>query len=191
MLRNSLKIILMVVLPLLVLCGCGEQKTPDIGEIRAISELATVECYYNNVGKLGDEGNFLQRDRKMWIEYEGMATIGIDMSLVSMKISGNEIIITLPEAKLLEIKPVVETLNENSYKISEDGFIIKNKITAEEQEQIIQQGQEKMEKAVKDNKMLFIKAEENAKRLIENYITELGKATGDDYQIKWKSLNEG
>ena len=172
------------------LCACGRNKTQTLEQedIRAICELATVKCYYNNVAKYEKEAdNIFQKDREMWIEYEGEATIGIDMSKVIMKIKGNTVQITLPDAEILSIKPVTETLTEDSYVISSDGWLIKNKITAEEQQEAINKGQEKMEQAVTENQDLFQRAEGEAKELIKNYITQIGKLTGIEYQIDWEN----
>ena len=167
------------------LCACGKAKVAPLREedIRAICELATLECYYNNVAKIDKEaGFFLQKDRKMWIEYEGRAVIGIDMADVGIEIKGKQVNITLPEAEILNLDYV---LTPDSYIISEDGWLFKNEITTEEQDMAVTGAQEEMRKAVQENKSLFLQAEARAKELIENYILKLGEATGMKYTIQW------
>ena len=44
-----------------------------------------------------------------------------------------------------------------------------------------------MENAVIENQALFRQAEERAKKLIENYINNLGEAVGKGYTIEWKT----
>jgi copper chaperone CopZ len=44
----------------------------------------------------------------------------------------------------------------------------------------------KMENAIKNNTALFIKAENKAKELIQNYITKLSEIIDKDYTINWK-----
>lgn len=166
---------------------------PELMEIRSICELATVECYYNNVAKsVKTSGSGIahwgEKDRTFWIEYSGIAEIGIDMSEVAMKVKGDQITITLPEAKLLRFKADEKTLNEDSYVASEDAFFNKNKITAKDQQSAIKDAQDKMEAKVRENKAVLLSARERAKKLIENYIMKLGEAADTEYQITWKYL---
>ena len=71
------------------LLGCAQEKQEILSEeeIRGICDLATLECYYNNVAKLDKKAdNIFQKDRKMWIEYEGKATIGINMADIEIQV---------------------------------------------------------------------------------------------------------
>lgn len=122
----------------------------------------------------------------MWIEYEGVARIGIDMSELTISISGNSITMTMPKAEILSIKPNEETLNEKSYVTSDDGWLIKNPITAEDQQKAITEGQKEMETALLNNTGLFERAEKRAKELIESFITQMSKTIGQEYTIVWK-----
>lgn len=187
------KLKLLVVISLIfcfILSGCKENncaivKEPDITQIRSICNLATLECYYHNVAKSQKAADSIfEKDREFWIEYTGIAKIGIDMSDVNMVIKGNNITITLPNAELLDID--IYEINEKSYIKSADGWIKKNKITAEDQTEAINLAQTKMANSVKSNKMLLLNAQDRAKELIENYIKKLGEASNIEYQIKWK-----
>lgn len=184
------KIIVMIVLVLcvssLLACSPKNDETLRVEDIRAVCELATLKCYYNNVAQIEKKAdNIFQKDRKMWIEYEGEAVIGVDMAKVEIQISGNAVKITMPNAEILSIKPITKSLTEDSYICSADGWLVKNKITTEDQEKAINKGQEEMKNAVLGNQGLFLKAEERAKELIKNYITKLGEAIGKDYTIEW------
>lgn len=170
---------------LLSLCSCSKKEAAPLREedIRAICELATLECYYNNVAKIEKEAdNIFQKDRTMWIEYEGKATIGIKMSDVVIKVSGTTVNITMPDAEILSTD---YTFKEDSYVASSDGWLWPNKISTEDQQAGVIQGQEAMKEAILNNKALFLKAEDRAKELIENYITKLGEAAGQEYTINW------
>lgn len=174
---------------MICLSACGKNNNTELNveDIHAICELATIKCYYNNVAQIDKKkDNIFQRDRKMWIEYEGEAVIGIDMSKLEIKVGSDEVNITMPKAEILSIGPIRETLNEKSYFVSADGFLVKNKITTEEQEKAITKGQTEMENSIKENSSLFTKAEDKAKELIENYITNLSDVMGKEYQINWK-----
>jgi len=185
-----IKIVSLIITVSIVLAGCNSKQVnvnePDVAQIRAICNLATLECYYHNVAKSDKTADsWFQTDRKFWIEYTGIAKIGIDMSKVSMEIDGNNITVTIPEAELLDIDICEESLNEDSYIQSADGFIIKNKITADDQTAAIKDAQSKMAESVKSNNTLMINAQERAKDLIENYINRMGELSGIEYKINW------
>lgn len=187
-------IALILVFCILCLCSCSTQlKEPDEEQIKAICELTTLKCYYNNVAKSTKEkgtgwSHLLEKDRKFWIEYEGFAEIGIDMNEVSMSIVENNITITMPSAELLNLGIATETLNEDSYITSKDSWWNKNKITSEEQQAAIGNAQKKMRETVLQNKALFNRAENEAKVLIENYIKNLGEMSGMEYNIIWNKV---
>lgn len=181
--------ILLVLVTILCLSSCGKKSDAElkVEDIHAICELATIKCYYNNVAQIDKKkDNIFQKDRKMWIEYEGEAVLGIDMSKLEIKINDDSVDITMPKAEILSIQPKKETLNEKSYVASADGFLFKNKITTEDQEKAITKGQTEMENAINSNPALFTKAENKAKELIENYITKLSEIIDKDYTINWK-----
>lgn len=172
----------------LSLCSCNiKQRELREEDVRAICELATYECYYNNVAELKKEPkNIFQKERTLWLEYEGVATIGVDLSQISVKVNKDKVTITLPPATLLNTSPVKESLSEKSYRYSQDGFMIKNKVSAEDQTAAIVLGENEMKKAVLENKGLFVKAEKRAKDLIEGFIK---KMYGEKYKIEWITAN--
>ncbi len=167
----------------------GKVMKPELTQIRSICNLATMECYYHNVAKsikTPGEGiaHWGERERKFWIEYTGVAKIGIDMSKVTMEIDGVNIMISIPNAELMGINVEESTLNEESYIASVDG-LNRNKITAEDQTIAIDNAQKEMEKSVKNNSALLLNAQNRAKDLIENYINQIGEISGIDYRINW------
>lgn len=185
---------------LCVLLSCGTfgcapknrnsvKKEPDITQIRSICNLATLECYYHNVAKsTKTAGSGISHvgevDRKFWIEYTGIAKIGIDMSKVDMQIEGDTVTVFLPNAKLLSIDIEEDDLNEGSYIASADS-INSNKITAEDQTKAINNAQSTMAESVRNNPQLLLNAQSRAQDLIENYINQLGELSNTEYNIKW------
>ena len=197
---KRLSLLIAVVFFIGMLCGCSSSpkpaaEEPDIMQIRSICNLATLECYYHNVAKsIKKAGSGIshwgEKDRKFWIEYTGSAKIGIDMSKVSMKIEGENITISMPNAKLLSID--IEELTQDSYIISDDGWN-ENKITAEDQTAAINDAQAAMKKSVESNSALLLNAQNRAKNLIENYINKMGELSRVSYTIQWEyedSLSE-
>lgn len=174
------------------LVGCSRKKVPEpeLTQVRSICNLATVKCYYHNVALSEKKATHLfEKDRKFWIEYTGIANVGIDMSKVEMKVSGEKVKVTIPSAKLLNISIDDEKLNESSF-ISSDNGLNKNEITADDQTKAIDDAQEEMKKEVRANTSVMVSAQERAKTLIENYIKQLGEASGINYQIEWKYVED-
>ncbi len=142
-----------------IISGCSQKNSqaanaPDITQIRSICNLATLECYYHNVAKSektagSGVSHIGEKDRKFWIEYTGIAKIGIDMSNVDIKIEGEKITIFMPNAKLLRIDIYANDLSESTYVTSDDAWFNKNKITAEDQTSAINNAQAEMAESVK------------------------------------------
>lgn len=160
---------------------------PDISQIKELCELATLECYYHNVAKsVKEKGSGLlhigEKERVFWIEYSGSVKFGIDMSKVEMEVSGTQITITIPRARLLSMSDY--SFTEDNYISSDDG-INKNPITAENQTDAVAKANEQIRQSFAENETLLIRAQERAKILIENYIEQLGSLSGIEYQISW------
>ena len=82
----ALKTSLLAAVLAVMLAACSVQSTqaavPDLGQVRSICSLATLECYYHNVAKStktagGGITGIFERDRTFWIEYDGIRTLGI------------------------------------------------------------------------------------------------------------------
>ncbi|MCM1498324.1 MAG: DUF4230 domain-containing protein [Clostridium sp.] len=160
---------------------------PDISQIRSICNLATLECYYHNVAKsVKEKGEGLshigEKERVFWIEYSGVAKFGVDISKVNMETDGERVVITIPKAQLLGLSKY--SFTEDSYISSDDG-INKNPITAENQTEAIAAAEEDIKQLFANDDALLMRAQDNAKKLIENYIKQLGQISEVDYQIEW------
>lgn len=179
------------------LCLCGCSMMPFMGnsirvrEMKEISELASVECYFHNVAKSDKDLNptwyefWKKKNMHFWIEYDGVVTIGIDSSKLKVDIQDNEVTITLPEAKVLGAKVYPETLTEESFYYDPDT----KKPDASEQGEAFRRAQEEMIASAEANHALMDNARENAKELLENYIKSVGDATGIEYTVNWVYLD--
>ncbi|MCR4716138.1 MAG: DUF4230 domain-containing protein [Lachnospiraceae bacterium] len=182
---------------MLLATGCGKKEIdPTISQsgIKAVGNLATMECYYNNVAVLEKESgkgfwHLGEKDRKAWAEYTGLVKIGIDMTKVDIKQNGTDITITIPAAEVLSISTVNNTLTEDSFIISDDSIFNKNPITYEDQSGMITKAQETMEEKAKSDEGILTKAQERAKLLIANYVNGIGEKKGVNYNITWKEAN--
>ncbi len=160
---------------------------PDISQIRSICELATIECYYHNVAKsVKEKGSGLlhigEVERTFWIEYSGVAKLGIDMSKVTMEIEKEHIIITIPQAELLGLSDY--SFTEDSYISSDDG-LNKNPITAQNQTEAVAAANEHIRGLFENDDSMLLRAQDRARKLIENYIKQIGEITDASYQVEW------
>ncbi len=174
------------------LCSCKEQNSEiKIEQIRMLCELSTVKAYYNNVAKSKKEDgkkwyNVLEKEREFWIEYDGVADIGVDVKKVKIEINDETVYITMPKAELLNIRIVKETFDKSSYVTNKDSWWDKNKITTEDQQGAINKAQDEMKKTVKKDVVLFERAERIAKETIKNYIEKIGEISGTKFNVVWK-----
>lgn len=163
---------------------------PGTTQMKAICELAVMDCYYHNVAKFKEENaeGFLwwQKDKHFWIEYSGVVTVGIDASLVSIDVNEEEISVTIPKAKVL-------TCIVDSASLSKDSFIVEKnsaQITAEDEVAAFAAAQDKLKESASNDTALLASAEQRAQSLLEDYITNIGNAVGKEYTIQWNYLKD-
>ena len=190
--------ILLMLASLLSLCACGDASAPpateepQITQMRTICELATMDCYYHNVAKYyekdADKGilGFGKKDKKFWVEYSGEVTIGLDATLVALQVSGDQVTITIPPAKVLGAKVYSDSLTTDSYIIDKDSA----DITAEDQTRVFENAQADMLTQASNDHLLLFNAQQRAQMLLEDYVTNIGNAIGVTYQINWIYLDE-
>lgn len=190
---------LLILLILFAMVGCSSKKneieepqpvdkTVEVRAMREIAELATVECYFHNVAKSDRELNpewyefWEKKNMRFWVEYEGIVTIGIDVSKLKVEVSENNVVtITMPEAVVLDATVNQESLNNDSFYFDPNA----KKPSPEEQSEAYRQAQNNMKETAENNRALMLSAQDNAKELLENYVKSVGEAIGVDYTIEW------
>lgn len=189
---KKILISIMLLLMTLSMAACGEDKEentanmePEVTQMQSICELSVMECYYHNVAKYFEEDAtgkwFWAKDKKFWIEYSGIVTIGVDASLVSMEVDGTTVTITIPEAEVLQCE-----VDESS--LTPDSFIVDSKsadITAEDQTYAFEQAQSDLWNTAANDTTLLKQAQDRTKQLLEDYVKNIGDAFGIKYTIKW------
>lgn len=165
-------------------------KEPDLSQIRSICKLATLECYYHNVAKATkDAGSGLshwgESKRKFWVEYTGIVKIGVDMSRGSMNVDGTNITIYIPEAEILSIKPDSASMNDT---ITESDSWNSNPIEADDVTKAVADAEQSIRESIEDDSSLLVGAQDRAKKLIENYIHQLGEMSGVEFEILWQTI---
>ena len=163
---------------------------PQTSQMKAICELAVMDCYYHNVAKyeLKDAEGFLwwTKDKNFWIEYSGVVTIGIDVSRVTVEIDGTKVTISIPAAEVLSCTVDSNSLTEDSYIVAKDSAAIE----AEDEIAAFSVAQADLEATASQDTALLASAQQQAQQLLEDYITNIGKATGKSYSIEWIYLDE-
>ena len=189
---------LLLAFSMMLLCAaCGKTEEPaqisiepQEAQMKAICELAVMDCYYHNVAKYKEEDAagfwFLKKDKHFWIEYSGIVRFGIDVSALKIESDGDEITITLPEAKVLSCKVDSSSLTEDSYIVDKKSA----DITAEDEQAAFAEAQKKLEEAAANDKALLTKAQQRAQTLLEDYVNNIGDVVDKEYKIKWIYIDE-
>ena len=163
---------------------------PDTSQMKAICELAVMDCYYHNVAKyeLKDAEGFLwwTKDKNFWIEYSGVVTLGVDVSRVTVEVDGTKVTISIPAAEVLSCTVDSSSLTEDSYIVAKDSAAIE----AEDEIEAFSVAQADLEVTASQDTALLASAQQQAQQLLEDYITNIGKATGKSYSIEWIYLDE-
>lgn len=163
------------------------KKDLEIQEMRAITELATVQCYFHNVAKSDEPTNkawyeFWEKSNiRFWVEYDGVVTIGIDASKLEMQVENTTVRITVPEAIVLDAIVNPKSLTKESYYYDPNT----KKPDENDEQKAFEEAQLNMIDAAKSNAALLLNAQENAKELLENYVNTIGEALGIEYTIEW------
>lgn len=184
---------------MLAFCGCGakeeELQEPEaeisISEMRAVCELATLKCYYHNTAKLDSEKKvlFWNTSKKLWIEYAGVAKLGVDVGKVDMQVDGEVVKITMPDAQVISCEVDETSLSEDNF-YSETTGLGSGKVGAEEQTAAFEAAQQEMRAEVEKDEALLQQAQERAKILLENYVKNVGDALGVAYEVQWETFEE-
>ena len=198
--HSSATVIYVVICLLLLLVSIGsflfpkfnkrKQELYENSEITKICELATLSCYYHNVAEKEIQpdpifryGLFRYGYKKIWIEYDGIVDVGIDANeiVIDPPDSNGNINVFVPEAKILDVRIDKDSFSEP---LTATGMF--TSISTEEKSSAVSEAQENMRKEAENNLAILLQAKENTKELIKQYISNIGKLTGNNYHIIWK-----
>ena len=191
----------LVLFLLFALAGCNSKPKEEpkkaetkieVDEMRAIANLATVDCYFHNVAKSDREMNpawyqfWEKKNMRFWVEYDGKVTIGIDVSKLNVEVSEDNVVtITMPNAVVLNASVNQESLTSESFYFDPKA----KKPSPEEQTEAFKQAQSNMKATAEKNPVLMANAKSNAKELLKNYVNSVGEAIGIQYTIVWKDID--
>lgn len=186
--------IIFTILLTMIFCGaCGKPQEPaekvnvepQTSQMKAICELATLECYYHNVAKYMEEDaeGFLlwKKDKRFWVEYSGVVVIGIDASKLQVEVEGTQVTISMPKAMVLSVKVDPESLTEDSFYVDKDSAAV----SAQDATNAYKEAQDYMKIQAAGDSALLEGAQQRAQTLLEEYVNNIGEAMGVEYSITW------
>lgn len=142
-------------------------------QLTAVSELATVEYHYTNMGKFENTVDFygwkVPFTRKSFIiSYDGVIKAGIDASQILVNLQGKEIQVTLPDTQILS-----HEILDDSIEIFDETKNIFNPIAISDYTGFSADQKDKMEQHVLENGLL-LDAADKARLAVENLFAPLG-----------------
>ncbi len=190
-LKNMIVIIIIAVVFFFVgkIWPSGEEPTAITSDllsqqIQSISELASVEYNYTNMGKFENQATFYGwkvpfTTKSFILSYDGKIKAGIDMSLVEVHMSGKNINISIPEAKILS-----HEIDEKSIEVFDETKNIFNQISITDYNQFAIDQKESMENKAKE-KGLLEEAQNKAQETIKTFVESMC-SSDDEYKIEIK-----
>ncbi len=169
-------------------------KNAEISEFAAVDkicELATLKCYYHDVAEYEKqaEGLFKYRPfkygyKKVWIEYDGIVEVGIDVNEVQVSEPDRKGVVSIyiPDAKVLNVSADKDTMSEP---LIDKGIF--TTITAEDKNKAFADAQATMQKNAESDRSILVQAKNNAKELLEQYIINVGEQMGRKYTVEWRN----
>lgn len=161
----------------------------EFSDVSKICELATLKCYYHDVAEFQKEpdglfkyGLFQYGAKKMWMEYNGIVKIGIDVGKVRVEDPTEDGIIRIyiPEATILDVNADKDTISDP---IEDNGIF--TEVTIDEKAQAFSAAQATMEENASSDTRLLNQARNNAKELLKRYVVNVGKQIGQNYTVEW------
>ncbi|MCI8285491.1 MAG: DUF4230 domain-containing protein [Firmicutes bacterium] len=170
----------------------GERQNGSVPELSAIvvqnqleqvSQLATTQYNYTNMGQFSQSSNFHGikipfSGKHFIVSYDGVILAGVDLKKSEIKILGNTVTVTLPEAEILS-----HEINEDSLKVFDETKNIFNPITLENYNSFYREEKGKVEnKAVEGG--LMVQAEEQAQLVVKQTLGPVAEQNEMNLEIK-------
>ncbi len=169
-----------------IFTSCNKQTeiAPNLLDIRQVSNLAVLECYYHNLVELKNASGL-----KQWIDYESKVKLGIDVSLVEIKVNNTKITVSIPSAQIIGesviMIPSIDVLTEQPGFF--EGFF-KAPITNENQITAVSEAKRNCKETIQENQLLMRNAQTRAMKIIENYVQQISEMSGKQYHIEWNFI---
>jgi hypothetical protein len=166
-----------------------EDDTVDFSGVAKICELSTLRCYYHNVAELEKQPDGLfQRGwfhfgyKKLWLEYTGTIEVGIDVDQVQVNDpdENNIVHVYVPDARITTVSADADSMSDP---ITDTGKF--TEITVDDKTNAFTEAQKDMQAEAEADTSILNRAKNNAKKLIEQYIINVGEQIGETYTVEW------
>lgn len=184
----SLLAVVVLVLSVLAMLEPKKEEGKIDWNIRDICELTTLKCRYHNVAIGGQEGGFLGVGYKeLWVEYDAELRVGIDVNKVIIEQPTPEGVVRIyvPEATILS--DAVDTKSMKTL-VSDEGIF--TSLTVEDEQKVVLEAHANMKENALTEKYIFKQARDNAKKLLEQHVLNIGDQTNKRYTIEWIEKGE-
>ncbi len=154
-------------------------------KLTGISEYASLEYRYTNIGKFEDQGDFYGwkvplTTKSFIITYDGVMKMGIQGDDVDVEVEGNQILVILPPAEILS-----HEIKEDTVEVFDQTRNIFNPIRIEDYTNFAADRKNEMEKKALENGLLQ-EAEERTEQQLALLIRSIVGADGD-YEITFQT----
>lgn len=157
-------------------------KQHDYFDIKAISELTSLQCRYHNIAVHEVEGGFLgAKKENVWFEYDVIVKYGIDVDKMKIEQPTKDGIVRIymPPARIFNADRVNDTIKKPVHDVG-----MFNKLTSAEEWDIITDATEDFKKDAITQRVINT-AYKGAKDIIEQYVINVGNLLGEDYRVEW------
>ena len=187
-------IMLLASLGFLALPGCATEAAdrPDFSDVRNITELASLDCYYHNVVRYHKDadgwffgiGNI--GEKNYWFEYDGIVELGLDVGKVAVSEpdASNIVTITIPPVQILGHPDIDEDSMTNP--LESNGWF--TSMSADEKTRALAGAQENLVETANNDEAAKLQSKERAKKILEQYVKNVGKAIGQEYSVEWNEI---
>ena len=165
----------------------GKQSKPEITsdlitqQLRSASELTTLEYLYTNIGKFENNidfngWNIPLTTKEFVLSYDGVIKAGIDLEALEVKVEGQRIVVTLPQATITS-----HVIDEKSIHLYNESKNIFNQISVQDYVDFTKVLKEEKELDL-ETKGLLEQAQEKSKEVLTTLIDTL---TDHEYTIEF------
>ncbi|MFQ9921981.1 MAG: DUF4230 domain-containing protein [Beduini sp.] len=165
----------------------GKQSKPEITsdlitqQLRSASELTTLEYLYTNIGKFENNidfngWNIPLTTKEFVLSYDGVIKAGIDLEALEVKVEGQKIVVTLPQATITS-----HVIDEKSIQLFNESKNIFNQISVQDYVDFTKVLKEEKELDL-ETKGLLEQAQEKSKEVLTTLIDTL---TDHEYTIEF------
>jgi len=155
------------------------------GKLTEISEYATLEYYYTNIGKFEEQGDFYGRKiplstKSFIVTYDGVIKMGVRGEDINVDVKENQIIVHMPPAEILS-----HEIKDDTMEVFDQTRNVFNPIKIEDYNAFYSDNKKEMEDKVVKNGLLK-EAEERAKQQLTLFISNIAGNEGD-YEIVFEN----